>query len=408
MKFGVYVHIPYCLQICPYCDFTRYPYDKIIPPEKYVELLALEIRARASDIPAKELDTLYFGGGTPSLFEPRLILSIINELEKAGFRIKEGAEITIEIDPATVDQSRLDEYKRIGINRYSVGAQTFNSRLLKIAGRKHTAEDTVELLTLLKKNRVNYSFDLLFALPTQTLEELRADVITALSFEPSHLSAYCLTVPEGHSMSVGRASDEEQVLMFDLIESELRKHGIFRYEISNFARAGSESQHNMLYWTDQAYWGLGTGAHSYFPPRFSVSVDAVTPWGIRFWNTRALRTYEREMRAWEQTAKWRFVENLPENQREFLEKHQALTDFCHTSLRVVRGLDMNALRLKFGASIESLVTRLLQELEAEQLVDRTQIGWSLTAKGRVLANVVFGKLTFLKEDLTPTRAKPTN
>lgn len=316
--------------------------------------------------------------------------------------------MSIEIDPATVDQSRLDEYKRIGINRYSVGAQTFNSRLLKIAGRKHTAEDTVQLLTLLKKNRVNYSFDLLFALPTQTLEELRADVLTALSFDPSHVSAYCLTVPEGHPMSIGRASDEEQALMFDLIESELKKHGILRYEISNYARPGSESRHNMLYWTDQAYWGLGTGAHSYFPPRFSETVDAVTPWGIRFWNPPALPAYEREIRSWNPSATWRFVKNLPENQRELLEEHQALTDFCHTSLRLVRGLDMNALRLKFGTTVENLVTRLLQELEADQLVARTQIGWALTAKGRVLANVVFEKLTFLEEDLTPTRAKPTN
>lgn len=412
MKFGVYIHIPYCLQICPYCDFTKYQYDKIMPPEKYAELLALEIRARASDVPVRELDTLYFGGGTPSLFEPHLILSILDELAKAGFRLKDHAEMSIEIDPATVDQSRLDEYKRIGFNRYSVGAQTFNSRLLKIAGRKHTAEDTVQLLTLLKKNRVNYSFDLLFALPTQTLEELRADVMTALSFDPSHVSAYCLTVPEGHPMSRGRAPEADQVLMFDLIENELGKNGILRYEISNFARPGAESRHNMLYWTDQAYWGLGTGAHSYFPPGFSDTVDAVTRWGMRFWNALSLPAYERDIKEWSfsQTANspWRFVKDIPEDHRELLEEHQSLTDFCHTSLRLVRGLELNALRLKFGAAFESEVIKVLQVLEDEQLVAPTAAGWNLTAKGRVLANVVFERLTFLKEDLTPTRAKPTN
>ncbi len=407
MKFGVYIHIPYCLQICPYCDFTKYEYGKIMPPEKYVELLASEIRLRSSDIPVKDLDTVYFGGGTPSLFEPRFILAILDELAKAGFRIKDDAEMSIEIDPATVDQSRLDEYKRTGFNRYSVGAQTFNSRLLKIAGRKHTAEDTVKLLTLLKKNGVNYSFDLLFALPTQTLEELRADVVTALSFEPSHLSAYCLTVPNGHPMSIGRAPDEEQVMMFDLIETELEKKGILRYEISSYAKPGSESKHNMLYWTDQAYWGLGAGAHSYFPPGFSSTVDSTAPWGLRFWNAPSLTAYEREIKSWNRPS-WSFVRDLPEHEREFLEKHQSLTDFCHTSLRLVRGLEMNALRLKFGEATEWAVTKELQALEAEHLVFRTPAGWALTAKGRALANVVFERLTFLREDLPENRPTSTN
>lgn len=400
MKFGVYIHIPYCLQVCPYCDFTKYQYDKIMPPEKYVELLSLEIRSRADNVPLKTLNTLYFGGGTPSLFDPPHILAIITALEKAGFERASDCEMTIEIDPATVDQSRLDAYRRIGFNRFSVGAQTFNSRLLKIAGRKHTAEDTVELLTLLKSNKVNYSFDLLFALPSQSLEELRADVATALSFEPPHLSAYCLTVPEGHPMSRGRAPESDQVTMFDLIESQLRKHGVLRYEISNFAKPGFESHHNMLYWTDQAYWGVGTGAHSYFPPSvFPANTEA--KWGLRFWNLPSLPLYERSLRnAHTRKSNWRFIADLPENEREILEEHQSLTDFCHTSLRLVRGMEMNALRLKYGENRVQKVQRELMSLENDGLVAPTDKGWSLTANGRVLANVVFERLTFLKDDLS--------
>jgi oxygen-independent coproporphyrinogen-3 oxidase len=409
MAFGVYIHIPYCLQVCPYCDFTKYEMGTIMPPARYVELLAKEIQVRASDVitgaKTKDLSTIYFGGGTPSLLEPSLILSILDELAKAGFRRRTSSddltdgptEMTIEIDPATVDQSRLEAYLELGFNRFSVGAQTFNSRLLQIAGRKHSAQDTVNLLTLLKRNKVNYSFDLLFALPTQTLEELRADVATALSFEPAHLSAYCLTVPENHPMAKGRAPDEEQVEMFNLIESELAKAGVLRYEISNFAKPGMESKHNLLYWTDQPYWGIGTGAHSYFPSK--------EPWGLRFWNAPSIKLYEREILSLTEHIPWEFASRLPENQKEALARHQSLTDFCHTSLRLTRGLERNALRLKFNTKVETAVAALFDELIKEGLTSPTANGWSLTAKGRVLSNTVFGRLTFLEEELAQIDGK---
>ncbi|MEK7357348.1 MAG: coproporphyrinogen-III oxidase family protein, partial [Bdellovibrionota bacterium] len=241
MAFGIYVHVPYCLQLCPYCDFTKYELGPKntsgVAPDAYVELVRAEIRSRARGIPAKRaLSSIYFGGGTPSLLEPSHILSIMTELANEGLRPERGAEFTIEIDPATCDQARLDAYLEMGINRFSVGAQTFDDRLLKVAGRKHTSRDTIELLDLLRRNSVNYSFDLLFALPSQTLDGLRDDLARTLSFGPSHLSAYCLNVPEGHKLSGGRAPEEEQVEMFDVIESTLADGGLPRYEISNFAR----------------------------------------------------------------------------------------------------------------------------------------------------------------------------
>jgi oxygen-independent coproporphyrinogen-3 oxidase len=400
MAFGVYIHIPYCLQICPYCDFTKYEFGKIMPPETYVETLSREIRSRAVDVPFKMIDTIYFGGGTPSLFEPSLILAILDELANAGFHRAKDAELTIEIDPATVDQSRLDGYLRIGINRFSVGAQTFNARLLKIAGRKHTSEQTVELLSLLKRNKVNYSFDLLFALPSQTREELRLDVATALNFEPSHLSAYCLTVPEGHPMAQGRAPDEEQVEMFEIIESELAKAGVLRYEISNYAKPGLESHHNLLYWTDQAYWGLGTGAHSYFP--------ALGDWGTRFSNAPAINLYEREIKAMsdckegtgERAKPWQFTRDLGEKNLDPLQRHEAVTDFCHTAMRLTRGLERNALRLKFGPQVETKIAEIMGELVKRELVVETSVGWALTKAGRLLANVVFERLTVSADALS--------
>ena len=389
MAFGVYIHIPYCLQICAYCDFTKYRIGEIMPPAQYVELLKREIRSRSKDVPGpRELSTVYFGGGTPSLLEPSLILSILEELGKAGFRRRPDAEFTIEIDPGTVDRARLDSYLALGVNRFSVGAQSFNDRLLELVGRKHSGAQTVELLSILKSMGVNYSFDLLFALPTQTLEEVRLDVATALSFAPSHVSAYCLTVPESHPMSRGRAPEEEQVAMFDVIESTLATGGLDRYEISNFAKPGFESKHNRLYWTDHAYLGLGTSAHSYFPS--SLAKDPREKWGRRFWNAPSLALYEKQL-----------DEGVPETQIERLELHQALTDFCHTSLRLKFGLSENALRLKFGEQVAKSVLKRLEGLIERGLIAKpAQDRFSLSREGRLVANVVFEELTFLSGEFS--------
>ena len=405
---GVYIHIPYCLQICPYCDFTKYELGKILPPEKYISLLIQEIKAKSPAITKRKLNTIYFGGGTPSLLEPSLILSVIDALANEGFIRGESqtssdgfkTEVTIEIDPATVDERKLDLYLDMGVTRFSVGAQTFNERLLKIAGRKHSSQDTVNLLTLLKDRGVNYSFDLLFALPTQTLEELRADIATALAFAPSHISAYCLTVPESHPMAKNRAPDEEQTEMFALIESALAAKNLARYEISNFAKPGFESQHNQLYWTDQAYWGLGVSSHSYFPPKFQNTLDKSAPWGTRFWNATTLLQYEKDIAKWAELSSWDLLRDTPEDRIEILELHQSLTDFCHTSLRLKRGLSENALRLKFGTPILNRTREELDKLIANNLVQKTADGWTMTDQGRLLANLVFEKLTFLPRELT--------
>lgn len=396
MAFGIYVHVPYCLQLCPYCDFTKYEWNRgPLAPDAYVGLVRDEIRSRARGVPRPlEVSTVYFGGGTPSLLEPSHILSVLEGLANEGLRPGKDAEITIEIDPATCDQARLDSYLAMGINRFSVGAQTFNERLLKIAGRKHTRADTIELLDLMRRNGVNYSFDLLFALPTQTTAELQDDLARALEFSPSHLSAYCLTVPEGHKLSVGRAPEEEQVEMFDVIEDTLATNGLLRYEISNFARPGAESKHNMLYWTDQSYWGLGLSSHSYLTRESLAAVGEDAPWGARFWNTRAMKAYADQL-AKEESEGWSFLRSLPESQVERLEKHQAMTDFLHTGLRPLKGFDENALRLKFGDESSQVALARLDGLAKSNLVRRENGRWSMTREGRLVANLVFEKLTFL-------------
>ncbi|MCX7978714.1 MAG: radical SAM family heme chaperone HemW, partial [Bdellovibrionaceae bacterium] len=263
MAFGVYVHVPYCIQRCSYCDFATYEQYSIMPPPQYFSLLWEEIVRKSSLFPQKKLDTLYFGGGTPSLVDPSLIAGTIKILGDCGFPVGPDTEVTMEVNPATLTPQKMEFYLDIGVNRFSVGAQTFKDSLLKMVKREHSSADTIETLRLLQKYEVNFSFDLLFALPEQTFDDLLYDLKMAIDFAPSHISPYCLTLNDTHPLNKGRPLDDVQVEMFHLISETLTSAGYRRYEISNFCLPQRESRHNMLYWTDQEYWGVGLSAHSY-------------------------------------------------------------------------------------------------------------------------------------------------
>lgn len=391
MKFGVYVHIPYCLQRCRYCDFTTFEFTEIMPPEQYLKILLREIRQRSQLFQPTVLSSLYFGGGTPSLIPADHILAIIQELANCGFLINSTTEVTIEINPATIDEKKLDLYLEGGINRFSVGAQSFDDDLLQLCGRRHQARDTRHTLDLLTQRELNYSFDLLFALPSQTLEQLNRDLDEVNAFDPPHLSAYCLTVPTGHPMSRGRPPEGIQLKMFDLIESRLPDMGLAKYEISNFSRPGLESRHNWLYWTDQAYWGVGLSAHSYNPRVGN---------GVRFWNSTSLSHYQHQIESLKQPTG---LHSFSKNQIEYLQLHEALTDFCHTSLRVKEGLAEKELLNKFSFNHSEEVFLRLKNLQENGYLTRSHLGqWQLTSQGERLSNQVFLALTFSREDFFMT------
>lgn len=390
MAFGIYVHIPYCLQRCTYCDFATYERSKILPSNQYVGIVASEIAQKAAYYGGRPLDTLYFGGGTPSLLPAEEIISVIRELEKHGYPLKTDSEVTIEINPATVDRDKLTAYLDAGINRFSVGAQTFDDRLLKMVKREHNAAQTRMTLELLASRGVNFSFDILFALPTQTLDGVREDLRIALDMGSKHVSPYCLTVPEGHVLSTGRAPEGEQAEMFDLIRETLVARGFQGYEISNFAQPGFESRHNLLYWTDQEYWGLGLSAHSY---------SKKSDWGTRYWNRNAIGDYRSQIEADHGRRHESPESHLPEEQFERLEMRQALTDFCHTSLRLRRGLLDAELHARFPVHAAAEVLKRLDLLNARGLVEREDGVHRLTVQGIVLSNRVFADLTFLKGEI---------
>lgn len=390
MAFGIYVHIPYCIQRCTYCDFATYEQGKILPPDQYVELLFKEIRQKHRYYTPQSLDTIYFGGGTPSLIPAHLIVAIIKELGRFGYTTRPDTEITIEINPATINEEKLKVYLDHGVNRFSVGAQTFDDRLLKMVNREHSAKQTLETLDLLRANNVNFSFDILFALPSQTVAGLKNDVRIAIEQGAKHLSPYCLTVPDGHPLSKGRPLDDEQVEMFDIIAAELTGNGFHQYEISNFAIRGYESRHNLLYWVDEPYWSLGLSAHSYTKD---------SPWGTRYWNINSIGEYQKQILSFEGDEFTSPTAHLPDSQYEVLEMHQALTDFCHTSMRLMRGLNLQQLANKFPPHVGQKIGGVLRTLQDKGWVKYDNGHWSLTRDGLVLSNRVFQELTFLKGDI---------
>lgn len=378
---GLYVHIPYCLQRCSYCDFATYVHDQIMSPDLYVDLLVKELQQRRHLFPGTSLTSIYFGGGTPSLLSAEQILRILNAAEQIGLHISNSTEITIEINPATLDAKKIKTLVRGGVNRFSVGAQTFNDALLKKAGRKHSAQDTMDTLDLLREEQLNYSFDLLFALPQQSLEELDRDLEIICEVRPPHLSAYCLTVPTGHPMSHNRPSDENQVKMFENIHARLQTIGLERYEISNFARRGSESRHNLLYWQDEPYLGIGLSAHSY--------LKHLGPWGTRFWNPSSIDQYAAFINAGHAEP----VDSLVDMKHgEGLTEDSSLFDFCHTSLRLDAGLDKKALENKFSSNLLGDTKSKLQRLREKGLLVENDNTWRLSPEGVLISNYVFSQL----------------
>jgi oxygen-independent coproporphyrinogen-3 oxidase len=268
--FSLYVHIPYCISKCPYCDFNSHVVPEI-PELQYTEALLRELDyfARLSDWQDRPAQSIFFGGGTPSTFAPGTIGRIIQRVA-ALLPVEPSCEITLEANPGTVDQENFSGYREAGVNRISVGVQSFQPRLLKFLGRAHSADDARRALKVIKDTGFeNFSFDLMYANPGQTLAELEADLDTALNFQSPHLSAYNLTFEEGtpfhHEYRAGKLrplSEDEEIAMAELIESKLARAGLDRYEISNYARPGRQSRHNVNYWRGGDYLGVGAGAHS--------------------------------------------------------------------------------------------------------------------------------------------------
>jgi oxygen-independent coproporphyrinogen III oxidase len=378
--FSLYIHIPYCISKCPYCDFNSHVVAEI-PERQYVNALGQELRGygESADWQRRPVQSIFFGGGTPSTFAPASIGKLLTQVA-AMFPVQADCEITLEANPGTMDRENFHGYHDAGVNRISVGVQSFQPHLLKFLGRAHSAQDARHALQLVREAGFeNFSLDLIYANPGQSLRDLEADLNEALAFQPPHLSAYNLTFEEGtpfhHEYRAGRIkplSEELEIAMATLVEDKLRDAGLGRYEISNYARYGAHARHNVNYWRSGDYLGLGAGAHSY------KSLDGRPVFSRRWSNEKN---------------PGRYMQLIGDNgyatvDREEIDWTKAAAEFMFMGLRMTEGVSAQVFASRFGSAPRSLYPQLANWLEGELMEDKN--GYlRLTHKGLLLANSIF-------------------
>lgn len=329
---GIYIHIPFCNQACRYCDFyfvvsTHYQ-------DQFTASLLKEIKQRSVNQTDVEINSLYLGGGTPSLLSAGNLQLIMEQL-RCSYRISEEAELTIECNPDDLDAAKLDLLRGLGFKRISIGIQSFREQDLSLMRRSHSVGQAVDSVQkAASAGFENITVDLIYGIPGQTLLAWKENILKALELPVNHISAYHLTFEAGtvfdHWRKKGKIAplaEEQSVQMFRLLREELTGAGFEHYEISNFARPGCRSRHNQLYWSGEAYLGFGPSAHSF---------DGIS----RFWNVSSLKKY---MLAVEE------VEGLIE--REELSKSERYHDYLITSLRTMEGADPDVVSDRFGEKI---------------------------------------------------------
>ena len=380
---ALYVHIPYCLAKCPYCDFNSYA-ARVWPEDAYADALLSELAhaTREGIFPRGTATSIFFGGGTPSLFAPRTIARLLDgaarELTIAG-----DVEITLEANPGTVDEERLAGFVAAGVNRLSFGIQSFHPELLLALGRRHSVEDSFRALRAARDAGVkNLSLDLIYAVPGESLEACAADVARAIEIAPEHVSAYNLTYEKGTALfrelqegRVDPAPEELEVAMFHLVRERLADAGYAQYEISNYAQPGREARHNQAYWRGTPYLGLGAGAHSFVPR--DASADG-TSYGTRWDTLRDPNRYMEAIRA----------AGAAVASSEELTRAQAMGEACWLGLRERRGIDLEQFAARFATPLREAFPHVDQML-ADGLVEWHEQHLRLTTQGLLVADSVF-------------------
>ncbi len=284
---SLYIHIPWCIKKCPYCDFNSYAMNGVIPEEDYIATLARDLKSDLSQVQDRSIKSIFLGGGTPSLFSPLAIEKILTTVSNR-LVLESNIEITLEANPGTHEHKEFKDYQLAGITRISLGAQSFQDDKLKILGRVHTADETKRAIeSITSANFNSYNLDLMYGLPNQTLSDALFDLKTALSFSPPHLSWYNLTIEpntifhhQKPPLPVDETLEEMQLAGLDLLAA----NGLLQYEVSAFARTNHQCQHNLNYWQFGDYLGIGAGAHAKIT---DIKENTVT----RYWKTRYPQSY---------------------------------------------------------------------------------------------------------------------
>lgn len=369
---ALYIHLPFCRSKCAYCDFVSYSgKDEMIP--SYISQILKEWHAINAELihpNSTEITSCYIGGGTPSLLSEREMEDLVNGLFPEG--VPSGMEFSIESNPESLTISKLTCYRDLGINRISLGVQSFNDETLKQLGRVHTADQAVEAIAMIQgAGFENHSIDLMYGLPDQSPSDLARDLTLALSIHIPHFSAYCLKVspstPFGKLISEGRLmlpSEERIIEMMDILEEMALQNGFKHYETSNFARPGFACRHNMTYWHLETYIGLGLGAISYF-------TEGCGQWGAHWENPTTFQEY----REASSSVRWPFMNRDP------LSRKAAFMETLLAGLRLKEGVEIDRLESRFGRGIVEAMFRKVEPL--------VEAGW-LELKGGSLKVTVKG------------------
>ena len=402
----LYIHTPFCVKKCAYCDFLSFPADTNTQIQ-YVHALLNEIRFYGERMGDYQVSTIYIGGGTPSWLEPELLVAIMDQVYKS-FRVREDAEVSIECNPGTVTTAKLEAYRRAGINRLSIGLQSANNEELKMLGRIHTYEQFLKTYELARNaGYTNINVDLMSGLPHQSAESFADTLQKVIRLKPEHISAYSLIIEKGTpfyekykfdmvrqeaGMKTELLPTEDDVYkMLKLTQLVLAKAGYDRYEISNYAKPGYECRHNIGYWTRENYLGLGLGAASL--------VD-----NVRYSNTRELHEYieichditilppevfapEEGMAAPERN--W-FGSNL-HTEASVVSRKGQMEEFMFLGLRMTGGISRNEFEANFGMPIEAAYVQVLPDLQAQKLIEKREGRVYLTDRGMDVANYVMAQ-----------------
>jgi oxygen-independent coproporphyrinogen III oxidase len=395
---GIYIHVPFCLRKCGYCDFFSVPVERgEILHEAYAAAIARQLAedARELRLAGREAATVYFGGGTPSILPPSFFASTL-ELLRTHLTLLSDLEVSCEVNPGTADAAWMRDARAAGITRCSIGVQSFHPHHLQALGRIHSADEAMAAIAHAQDAGFrSVSVDLMFGLPSETMEELEEDLRTAMTFQPEHLSVYQLTLEEGtpmHARFFPSIESREDLLLrqFRTVARMLARGGWQRYEISNFAKSGFECLHNLNYWRYGEYLGLGAGATSFMKPELGTRDSGLVPriatpnlesripnpgFARRFTQSRNLASYLAG------------TGGLAES--EEIDRRTAMAEYCFLGLRTSEGISMKAFEAYFGVPFDEPFGALRHTLAQDGLIAVVHENLSLSDRGREIGNIIF-------------------
>ena len=387
-KLGLYIHIPFCETKCPYCDFNTYSGIENLIPE-YMDALNKEIRFWGSSLQGNYLvDTIFLGGGTPS-YLPSNQLMTINQNLMNSFCFDDDLEFTMEVNPGDIIASSAINTKNTKINRLSLGVQSLDDSLLKVLGRRHSSDDACDAFKIARKSGFNnLSIDLIYGIPYQSMAQWEQTLKRSLELQPEHISAYCLTLEEGtpmhYQVGVGRLPEPDPDLAADMYltaDAILKEAGYSNYEISNWAQLGMESRHNLRYWLNDDYIGVGPGAHSHLEH-------------FRFHNLKSPRQYIQTLKELNDTTI--NLDNISDSLDELpfiggyehIDKSTKIVESIMLGLRLGKGINKLKFKEQFGKEIQDIFPSQLSDLTSSFLIEDTGEYLKLNSDAKLLANEV--------------------